>query len=66
MSLTRKCCVHCHSLVARRLSLCPNCDRWMDEPSPWGRLWQELARLRGSLVYLGLLVGFLVWAFRHV
>jgi hypothetical protein len=55
--------MHCRSLVARDLSLCPSCDRWLDDPGSLGWLRQEMGKLRGPLIVLGLLCGLLMWAF---
>lgn len=66
MSWTKKSCVHCHSLVARDSSLCPACDRWLDDTGLWSTLRQEVAKLRGPLIALGLLSGLLMWAFYHL
>jgi hypothetical protein len=66
MALSKRCCLHCRAFIPRKARLCPVCDRWQDEQSPWVELLQGVAKLRGTLIFLGLLIGFLIWAFRHV
>ncbi|HTH47139.1 MAG TPA: hypothetical protein VMB21_06485, partial [Candidatus Limnocylindria bacterium] len=63
---TRKKCEHCQSVVPRRLPVCPACERWLDRQTGWVSLTLELYRLRGPLIFLGLLTAFLVWAFRRL
>ena len=65
MPLTKKSCVHCQSLIPRKVSLCPSCDRWLDEQGPLATFLQEIIKLRGTLIFLGLLIGFLVWTFHR-
>ena len=66
MALSKRCCLHCRAFIPRKARLCPHCDRWQDEQSSWVETLQKVLRLRGTLVFLALLIGFVIWAFRHL
>ena len=66
ISLTKKKCEHCQSVVPRKAPVCPACERWLDRQDDWIHLLRELYRLRGPIIFLGLVAAFLIWAFRKL
>ena len=60
ISLTKKKCEHCQSVVPRKAPVCPACERWLDRQDDWIR------RLRGPIIFLSLVAALLIWAFRKL
>lgn len=63
ISLTKRKCEHCQSVVPRKAHICPACERWLDRQAGPLHLVRDLYRLRGPLIFLGLVIALLAWAF---